>query len=155
MTGDRFDCEIQARFRDVNLGGHVDNIEAMRILDEARIQFFRFAAVHEAGTEPGLLRGLPSGVTELVGAQRVDYHAEMRFAPYRPFLVRLWVSRIGRTSFTTASEMRLEADHPPALIAETVSVCWDQGQQVAWPLTTEVVADLERFSGPAVGLRGD
>ena len=38
-----FDCEIQTRFRDVNLGGHVDNVEAIRIIDEARILFFRFA----------------------------------------------------------------------------------------------------------------
>ena len=31
-----YECEIQARLRDVNLGGHVDNVEAMRIVDEAR-----------------------------------------------------------------------------------------------------------------------
>ena len=33
---DVFECEIQARLRDINLGGHVDNVEAIRILDEAR-----------------------------------------------------------------------------------------------------------------------
>ena len=35
--GKVFECEIQARLRDINLGGHVDNVEAIRVLDEAQI----------------------------------------------------------------------------------------------------------------------
>ena len=31
-----FECEVPARLRDINLAGHVDNVEAMRVLDEAR-----------------------------------------------------------------------------------------------------------------------
>ena len=31
-----FTTEIQARYRDINLAGHVDNVEAVRVLDEAR-----------------------------------------------------------------------------------------------------------------------
>ena len=153
MTGERFDCEIQVRFRDINLGGHVDNVEAVRIIDEARIQFLRFAPVNGDDAPPGLLRGVPAGVSDLMGAQRVDYHAEMRFAPYRPFGVTIWVCHIGRTSFTVASEMRVAPDRPPALIAESTLVLWDNAAGAAWPITDEVRADLERFSGPAVGLR--
>lgn len=84
MAGEVFECEIQARLRDVNLGGHVDNVEAMRIIDEARVLFLRFAelgaldGVQGAGIEgagiegAGLLEPVPAGVVELMGSQRVD-----------------------------------------------------------------------------------
>ncbi|MCX6397373.1 MAG: acyl-CoA thioesterase [Propionibacteriales bacterium] len=153
MTAERFDCEIQTRFRDINVGGHVDNVEAVRVIDEARIQFFLFADVHGPGAGPGLLHRKPAGVVDLMGAQRVDYHAEMRFVPFRPFLVRLWVPVIGRTSFTVATELRVAADHPPALIAESTFVFWDRTTDASWPISDEVRSDLEKFAGDRVGLR--
>lgn len=152
--GEVFECEIQARLRDVNLGGHVDNVEAIRILDEARILFFRYAALEPpAGPRPGLLGALPDGVVELVGSQRVDYHAEMRFAAYTSFQVRLWVTRTGRSSFTVASELRTPADPSPAIVAETACVLWDHGAQGSWAMTDAVRDVLGRFDGPPVGLR--
>ena len=152
MTGERFDCEVQARFRDINVGGHVDNVEAVRVIDEARIQFFMFAPVHGPGTS-GLLHRKPAGIVDLMGAQRVDYHAEMRFVPYAPFLVRIWVCHLGRSSFTVATELRTAADHPPALIAESTFVFWDRATGSSWPIDDEVRADLKRFLGPGVPLR--
>lgn len=149
-----FDCEIQARFRDINVGGHVDNVEAVRVIDEARIQFFMFADVHGPGTGAGLLHRKPLGIVDLMGAQRVDYHAEMRFVPFRPFLVRMWIAAVGRTSFTVATELRVAAEHPPALIAESTFVFWDRSTEAAWPINDDVRADLESFLGPRVGLRG-
>ena len=74
--GATFECEIQARLRDVNLGGHVDNVEALRVLDEARLLFFRWAPL--AGDErPGLFREVPSGIVELVGLDGVTLLASM------------------------------------------------------------------------------
>ncbi|MET3962622.1 acyl-CoA thioester hydrolase [Marmoricola sp. OAE513] len=154
MTGATFDCEIQARFRDINVGGHVDNVEAVRVIDEARIQFFMFAEVHGEGSAPGLLHRKPAGIVDLMGAQRVDYHAEMRFVPFAPFLVRMWICHVGRTSFTVATEMRVAADHPPALVAQSTFVFWDRSTGASWPINDEVRADLEAFIGPEVGLRG-
>ena len=152
MTGERFECQIQARFRDINVGGHVDNVEAVRVIDEARIQFFMFAPVL-GGDSQGLLCRKPPGITDLMGAQRVDYHSEMRFVPYSPFLVRIWVCHLGRTSFTVATEMRTAADHPPALVAESTFVFWDRSTGASWPMNDEVRADLERYLGPGVDLR--
>lgn len=150
--GEVFDGEIQARYRDVNTGGHVDNVEAIRVLDEARTQFFRFAPLGlPAGV--GLLARVPGGVSELMGSQRVDYHAEMRFAPYQPFLVRIWLAHVGRSSFTISSEVRVERDHPPAVVAESSLVFWDHAAQASWAISPEVRADLDRFRGDRVALR--
>jgi acyl-CoA thioester hydrolase len=153
MAGRRFDCEIQARFRDVNVGGHVDNVEAVRVIDEARIQFFMFAPVFE-DERTGLMRRKPAGIIDLMGAQRVDYHAEMRFVPFAPFLVRIWVCHLGRTSFSVATEMRTAADHPPALVAESTFVFWDRAANASWLMDDAVRADLTEFLGPRVDLRG-
>lgn len=149
-----FDCEIQARYRDVNLGGHVDNVEAIRVIDEARIQFLRFSPLTaDPDARPGLLADLPSGVVELVGSQRVDYHAEMRFAPFQPFLVRIWVSRIGGSSFSVATEVRVAPGHEPALVAETALVLWDHNAQASWPHSDAVRRSLQRYLGEPVALR--
>lgn len=160
MAGEVFECEIQARLRDVNLGGHVDNVEAMRIIDEARVLFLRFAELDGgdldgAGIEgAGLLEPVPAGVVELMGSQRVDYHAEMRFTPFRPFLLRLWISHVGRSSFAVSTEMRTAADHPPALLAESTLVLWETAEATSWPIDDDVRAALERYAGPPVALRG-
>lgn len=149
-----FDCEIQTRFRDINLGGHVDNVEALRVIDEARIQWFRYATLPLPGrVSPGLLADVPAGVSELVGSQRAEYHAEMRFAPFQPFLVRLWVSRIGRSSFTISAEMRVAADHGAAVAASTTVVLFDLAQQTAWPMDDAVRGALTAYLGEPVALR--
>ncbi len=150
-----FECEIQARLRDINLGGHVDNVEAMRVVDEARLLFFRFAPLEDdaAHGRPGLLREVPSGVVELMGSQRVDYRAEMRFVAYQPFLVSIRVSHVGRSSFAIASELRVAPDHPPALIAESSLVLWDTAAGAAWPIADDVRATLAAYTGEPAALR--
>jgi len=153
MSGATFECEIQARLRDVNLGGHVDNVEAVRIIDEARILFLRYAALPDL-PGAGLLAGRPSGVAELMGAQRVDYHAEMRFTPFQPFQVRLWITHVGRSSFSVGTEMRVASDHAPALVADSTLVFWDGKAQAAWPMNDDVRGALTRYLGPPVALRG-
>lgn len=151
--GKVFECEIQARLRDINLGGHVDNVEAIRVLDEARLMFFRHARLTDGDEPRGLLRDLPAGVTELVGSQHVEYHAEMRFAAYQPFLVRIWVSHVSRSSFAVSLELRVAPDHPPAVVAETSAVFWDTAAGSSWPISDAVRAALASYTGPAVALR--
>lgn len=150
-----FTCEIQARMRDINLGGHVDNVEAIRVLDEARLLFLRYAPL--PGLPPlrtGLLHALPDGVTELVVSQQVNYRAEMRFVAYQPFLVTLWISRVGRTSFAISGELRVEKDGAPAVVFESTTVLWQPEQQEPWPIDNAVRAELERYMGePVAGLR--
>ena len=152
--GETFTTEIQARFRDINLAGHVDNVEAVRVLDEARYEFLRFARLEgQPDGATGLLHGVDEGVSELVGSQTIEYHSEMRFVPYQPFLASLWVSRIGRSSFTVSAELRVEADGGPAAVWECVNVLWDHRAQSAWTISDAVRADLEHYLGDPVGFR--
>jgi acyl-CoA thioester hydrolase len=152
-----FECEIPARLRDINLAGHVDNVEAMRVLDEARQMFLRFSVLPDsdalAAPRPGLFREVPEGVVELVASQRVEYHAEMRFVPFQPFLVRMWIGHVSRSSFTICFELRVSADGEPAIVAETTNVMWDSAESSAWRLTDTVRRTLEHYRGEPVALR--
>jgi acyl-CoA thioester hydrolase len=155
-VGEVFECEIQARLRDVNLGGHVDNVEALRVLDEARLLFLRYAPLAGSTDDQargGLYRDLPATVTDLVGSQRVDYHSEMRFAPYQPFRVRIWVSHVGRTSFSVSYQMVTAPGHPPAISAESTLVLWDTAAGTSWQISDEVRALMEAYTGEPVALR--
>jgi acyl-CoA thioester hydrolase len=152
-VGTVFDCEIQARLRDVNLGGHVDNVEAVRVLDEARILFLRHAPLDGADRRPGLFRDVPDGVAELVASQRLEYHAEMRFVPFQPFLVRIWVTHVSRTSLTVNCDLRVSADAAPAVIAETALVLFDTSAGRPWPITDQARATFESYLGDPIALR--
>ena len=153
--GETFTTEIQARYRDINLAGHVDNVEAVRVLDEARYEFLRFARLPGLpdGSTGLLPRARRRGAAELVASQTIEYHSEMRFVPYQPFLASLWVTRIGRSSFTVAAELRVEAGGSPAAVWECINVLWDHTAQAAWPISDAVRADLERYAGEPAQMR--
>ncbi|NYE35450.1 acyl-CoA thioester hydrolase [Nocardioides cavernae] len=152
--GETFTTRIQARYRDINLAGHVDNVEAVRVLDEARYEFLRFAPLPGLPPgESGLLHAVDDGVSELVASQAIEYHAEMRFVPYQPFLATLWVTRIGSTSFDVGAEVRVDPDGAPAVAWTCVNVLWDHGAQAAWQLSDAVRSDLERYLGDPVAFR--
>ena len=103
-VGEVFDCEIQARLRDVNLGGHVDNVE-------------------------------------------------MRFVAFQPFLVRMWVGHVGRSSMSVSYELRVAPDQPPAIVAESSVVFWDPAAGSSWAISDEVRATLASYTGAPVALR--
>lgn len=144
--GETSTIEIQARMRDINAGGHVDNVEAIRVIDEARLRFLLRA-------DGGVLRRLPAGVTNLVASQRVDFRSEMRFAGFQNFEVIQWVGHIGTSSFTVQSELRLPGGSGAAVVAESAVVLFDPATQRSWPITDEVRADLSVYVGAPVALR--
>lgn len=152
-VGTVFECEIQARLRDVNLGGHVDNVEAVRVLDEARIMFLRYGPLGDGAEQPGLFREVPDGVAELVASQRLEYHTEMRFVPFQPFRVRFWLTHIGRSSITVNCELRVSAEAAPAVIAETGLVLFDTAAGTPWQISDEARATFEDYLGEPIALR--
>lgn len=154
LTHEVFDGEVHPRYRDVNLANHVDSVEAIRIIDEARIQFLRFAPLPSAtAPRPGLLGGTPDHVGELVGAQQVEYRTEMRFVPFQPFLLRLWVCHVGGASFDVATELRIAADHEPALAAVTTMVLWDEEADRPWSMDADLRDTMDRYLAEPVALR--
>ncbi len=152
MAAEVYECEIQVRLRDLNVGGHVDNVEIARVISEARILFLRFADIGNGPT--GLLGSMPEHVSELVASQTVEYRSEMFFSPFEPYRVRMWVSRIGGSSFRFSTEIRTDPDGPPAAVSETVQALRDSTTGRGWQITDEVKTLLGRYLAEPVALRG-
>src|SRR5690606_13977724 len=84
--------EVAIRWSDMDAYGHVNNVQYLRYLEEARVYAFN----QWFGQERSLLE---DGV--LVARSEIDYLAPLTFN-YRPALVTLWCSRISGAAFDIA-----------------------------------------------------
>ncbi len=144
--------DFQVRFIDLNASGHLDNLQILRAVDEAR---HRLLGVGEPGAAQllvGLLEHTPSSVTTLVAAHRVDYRRELWFAA-DPLAITLWVCRLGGSSFDVATEVRQSRDEPIAAVAVTTVVLVDTASGSPWPMSAPVRAALAAYLAPAPALR--
>ena len=145
--GQTFTTEIQARYRDINLAGHVDNVEAVRVLDEARYEFLRSPTCRDCPrVRPGCSTGSTPGCPSSSPRRRSSTTPRCGSCPTSRSSPRSGSRRIGRSSFTVAAELRVEAGGGPAAVWECVNVLWDHTAQSAWPISDAVRADLERYA---------
>ena len=100
--------EVQTRFDDLDMQGHVNNAAAVVILQEARAGFNRTAGLAD---HLGELR-------TMVAALTVEYARELRHPA--PIEVGTGVVALGRTSLTLAQVAWQEGE--PRLFAEVVMV---------------------------------
>jgi acyl-CoA thioester hydrolase len=103
----RLNVPVQLRWADLDAYGHVNNVQILQLLEEARIEAFwshpgtataagRPTAVIEAG--PGAL------TTTLVARQEIEY---LRPLSYRraPVVVQLWLGHLGGASIDVCYEV--------------------------------------------------
>lgn len=156
----RYQCEVQARVRDLNTSGHVDNIAVMRILDEARVLFLseltrvKGEAVDPARAAEGLAGAAP-GVNLLVVGQRVEYRQEMYVEPGTPFRVEVWLAHIGRSSIAMDFALRIGVpdDAPAQVVGETSAVLMDAATSRPWSITDAVRSILSPYLEDPLPLR--
>ncbi|MCC2334616.1 acyl-CoA thioesterase [Cellulomonas wangsupingiae] len=128
----RLEVPVQLRWSDMDAYAHVNNVEMLRLLEEARIEVFwrhpesldgvvpdgaRATAVLDAG--PGAL------TSTLVARQEIQY---LRPLPYRraPVVIELWLGHLGGASIDVCYEVR---DAPTSV----------EGSQVYARATTTIV----------------
>ncbi len=87
---------VSVRWGDLDAFGHVNNVAAMRLLEEARIEAFWH---HEGTTTPtAVLRSGPGATTHtVVAAIAAEYLAPILYRR-DPVIVELWVGRLGGAS---------------------------------------------------------
>jgi acyl-CoA thioester hydrolase len=114
--------DLQVRFSDVDVYGHVNNVKYFEYIQEARIDFMRKVWHREA---PGIPR-----VPVVIAHVDVDYRVPILFRP-EPYVVRSWVSHVGRSSLVVETDI-LEGDTVLAR-GRTVLVTFDRQTQRAAP----------------------
>lgn len=98
--------------------GHVNNVEFLRLLEDARVYAFR----DWFGQERSLLN---EGI--VVARQEIDYLAPLTFN-YEPARIDAWCARISGASFDVGYAVRQPGSEVVYALAETTLVSYDLAQ---------------------------
>lgn len=123
-----FTTVLDVRWSDQDLNGHVNNAQVLTLVEEARVR----AVLSWSGTSPS-----PT-TPRVVRALNTLYDDELL---YGSLLARVWISRIGTTSYTVCHELLQE--NRPCVYAEAVIVVLDRETRSPTPISTELRAQLE------------
>jgi acyl-CoA thioester hydrolase len=107
----RLRIPITLRWADLDAYGHVNNVEVLRLLEEARI-----AAFWRHGEDPAptaVLESGPEAATHtFVASAEVEYLAPIGY--HRdPVVVEMWIGHLGGASIDVCYRILAPADHRP------------------------------------------
>jgi acyl-CoA thioester hydrolase len=135
MPAFRFRHQLQARFRDCDLLGHVNNAVYFTYMEEARWAYWRqLTGDFPHGTLPGLI----------LARAECDF-----FRPIRPgerIDVWLGTTKIGKTSIAMDCEI-LDDKGAPVAKGKTVMVTYDYSSAKPIPVPDWCRAKLEEYEG--------
>ncbi|TDK26469.1 acyl-CoA thioesterase [Arthrobacter crusticola] len=115
-------CHVPLRWGDMDAYGHINNVQVLRILEEARIAAFGPpAGTGLPGTAPQveLFSSLEPGVQALVVEHRVRYTAPLDYRNI-PAVIDVWVSGLTPASLTLSYLIRDPESRTVCAKAETV-----------------------------------
>lgn len=123
--------DIQMRFADVDMLGHVNNVNLQHYYDTGKIDYFN--RVLGAGAQKWGHRGI------IAASTHTDYIAQIRFG--ERISIRTWVERVGNKSLTLKQQI-VAAEGPdgaPQLKSESSSamVYFDFDNQCSIPVPDE------------------
>lgn len=135
MSGFRFRLQLQTRFRDCDMFGHVNNAVYFTYMEEARWAYWReLTGDSPLGTLPGLIlaRAECDFLRPVRAGERLD--------------IWLATTKIGRSSFSLDCEM---VDERGAAVAKgkAVLVTYDYASAKAIPVPDWCRAKLEEYEG--------
>jgi acyl-CoA thioester hydrolase len=97
-------CEIPMRWGDMDAYGHINNVQVVRLLEEARIHAFGppggTAALGQDPPVP-LFSSVAAGVQALVVEHRIRYTATLDYRNL-PLKIRVWIANPGPASLDIA-----------------------------------------------------
>ena len=135
--------EVAVRWSDMDAYGHVNNVQYLRYLEEARVYAF-----HQwFGQERSLLE---DGV--LVARTEIDYLAPMTFN-YEPALVTLWCSRISGASFDIAYVVGQRGSDVTFARAESTLVTYELSKERPRRMADHEKSAMQTVLGDPVPLR--
>lgn len=124
-----FTTTLDVRWSDQDLNGHVNNAQVITLAEEARVR----AVLNWSGTSPG------PATPRVVRAVNTLYDEELM---YGSVLARVWISRIGTTSYTVCHE--LVQEDRPCVYSESVIVVLDPDTRRPTAIPPQLRAQLEQ-----------
>lgn len=154
-----FELPIQVRPTDI-IGGHVNNVVFLLYAETAREQLYmqdayrRFENPAQWGITPGVVVAdiLLSATTLRVSNVRAEYRAGLE-SMVEPVVCRMWVSRIGRSSFDFAFELRSSTSDQIYAVVHSGMVVIDREEKLPLALNGIQRALLETWLGDPLTFR--
>ena len=145
MSERPYSVDVPLRWSDMDAYGHVNNVQFLRLLEDARVIGFQ----QWFGQDRSLLS---EGV--LVARHEIEYLAPLDFR-HAPISVDMWATRISGSSFNLAYEVRDPAGVGPTLYAraETTLVAYNFATASPRRLRPDERGVLKGVSGDPVPFR--
>ena len=136
---------VALRWSDMDVYRHINNVQIVRLLEEARVQ--AFAAWDDPNAEPVLERGVLVARTEVEYLRQLDFRLE-------PIAIDLWVSRLSGATIELGYEVREpEGDRDPYARAESTLVMYDLAANRPRRLNAVEIGHMEKWMGEPVRMR--
>ena len=141
----RYRVNVPLRWSDMDAYGHVNNVQFLRLLEDARVIGFEDWFGQDRSV-------LAEGI--LVARHEIEYLAPLLFR-VPPIVVQMWATKIGGAGFDLAYEVR-DSLAPEAAVyarAETTLVLYDFATSTPRRMQPDLRAMLESHSGEPVPYR--
>jgi len=143
----RYRVKVPLRWSDMDAYGHVNNVQFLRLLEDARVIGFEDWFGQDRSV-------LSEGI--LVARHEIEYLAPLLFR-VPPILVEMWPTRIGGAGFDLAYEVRDGREGPDGdtvfARAETSLVLYDFATSTPRRIDESLRAVLELHAGDPVPMR--
>lgn len=120
------ETDIQIRFADIDILGHVNNVNLQHYFDLGKSDYFHRAM--------GLAK-LPTGVYPIIAATQIDYHAQT--LPDERIYVETALEKVGTKSLTLLQRVVSRNGDEVKATSRSVMVAFDFGRQESVPVPTE------------------
>ncbi len=127
---------VQLRWSDQDINGHINNVQILTLMEEARIR----ATQQWTGTTPG-----DSGPRRIARALNTNFDREVHYGP--DTTVWVWIPRIGTSSFVFGH--LLVQDTQPCVYTEATMVIVDEHTGKPRPHDAVFRQELALHAGPA------
>ncbi len=152
----RLRIEVPVRWADLDAYGHVNNVEVLRLLEEARIQAFWRHGEDSAPT--AVIDSGPQAATHtFVASTEVEYLAPIGY--HRdPMIVELWIGHLGGASIDVcyrvlAPDAPADAAPVPSVQARTTIVVVDAATGRPRRLTADERAAWQPYVEESIAFR--
>ncbi|WP_020107642.1 thioesterase family protein [Nocardia sp. 348MFTsu5.1] len=134
------EVSLQLRFGDMDVNRHVNNVQYARLFEEARVR-----------SVSGWVRDGYDQVAIHLARQEIEFVTPLYYTP-EPVTARVWVSRLGGSSFDFGSSLA-DPDGKIVALCETTVVAVDSETGKILPISEEMRAFLKSKSADPVPLR--
>ena len=135
VPANAFSASVHLRWGDMDALGHVNNVQILRLLEEARVQLFRAMRSRERSYGRGIL----------VARHEIDYLKPLQYSGGAPVRIPMWVERIGTSSFTIACVV-VAPDGEVVSSAKSVIVSIDTSSGTSVPLPASLREQVSAYA---------